>query len=324
MTTIRPWESASPSTPVSEAESFAWCEAATRRAASSFHLAFSALRRERYRAMCALYAFLRVTDDLGDEPGPADNRRQALDDWRDQLDAVLAGAPATHPVFPAIAATVQRFDLPARYLRDVIAGVRCDTETVDIPNEAELSRYCYHVAGAVGLSCIHIWGFQGDTAEPAAIACGEAFQRTNILRDLREDALAGRFYLPRELRQRHGCENSDLATGTGRERLRGLVDESARRAAPYYESVAPLYDALTFEGRACLSAMRGVYEGVFERIRAEPLAVFSGRVRLCRTAKAWTLCRALAVEAVRGWAGAGWGEKTRRWQDNGTRGRVTG
>jgi 15-cis-phytoene synthase len=297
------------SKPLSAAESFAWCEGESRRAASSFLMAFKALRRERYRAMCALYAFSRVTDDLGDGTGLGngpelgESRGRALDDWQSQLEQALVGESVPHPVFPALVDTVRRFELPPGYLHDIIAGVRGDVGVVDLADEAELSRYCYHVAGAVGLSCIHIWGFRGHEAEPAAIACGEAFQRTNILRDVREDAVTGRFYLPRDLREQYGCEASDLETGTGRERLLGLLDESARRTSPYYERIGPLYDALSFEGRACLSAMRGVYEGVFARIRAQPLAVFSRRVRLCRASKAWTLCRAVAVEACRGWAG---------------------
>src|SRR5262249_43050163 len=130
-------------------------------------------------------------------------KRTRLEAWRRQWHEALEGAHR-HPVHAALADTVQRFGVPRQYLDDVLDGVLMDQEVTRYETFAELYRYCYRVASAVGLSCIHIWGFRGEAALAHAEAAGIAFQLTNILRDVGEDAKMGRVYLPREDLDRFG------------------------------------------------------------------------------------------------------------------------
>src|SRR5439155_15603747 len=138
-------------------------------------------------SMCALYAFMRIADDLSDEPAPTEWKRTQLVRWRDELRLALRGE-YRHPAHPALHDTVVRHAIPAEYLEAVLDGVEMDLEPVAFRTFADLRLYCYRVASAVGLACIHVWGFRGDRARQHAEDAGIAFQLTNILRDLGEDA----------------------------------------------------------------------------------------------------------------------------------------
>ena len=212
----------SPAVPDSRAlaQSYAYCEQLARREAGNFYHAFRLLPADQRRAMCALYSFLRVADDLADGPGAVADRRGPLADWRRRLDAALGG-DYTHPLHPAFHQTVRRFGVPPAYLHAVIDGVEMDLDAVRFETFADLYPYCYRVASAVGLACIHIWGFTGEQAKVYAEAAGVAFQLTNILRDLGEDAGRGRVYLP--------CEDLERF-GYGEESLRRGVRDDAFRA----------------------------------------------------------------------------------------------
>src|SRR5579859_7987993 len=166
--------------------SYAYCQQLARREAGNFYHAFRVLPGPQRRAMCVLYAFLRITDDLSDGPGSPDEKRAALENWRRQLDDALSGKYA-HDLAPALHDVVQHFRVPRQYLDEAIDGVMMDLDRTRYQTLAELYRYCYHVASVVGLSCIHIWGFAGEEAKEYAEKAGIAFQLTNILRDLRED-----------------------------------------------------------------------------------------------------------------------------------------
>src|SRR5262245_56305999 len=178
-------------THLTPAQSYTYCERVARRQAANFYPAFQVLPRPQRRAMCALYAFMRVTDDLADGPGAAAGKRSALDRWRSDLHAAVAGDDR-HPLHAALRHTLSRFDVPVVYLEDVIDGCECDLGPVRMPDFATLYRYCYRVASAVGLACIHIWGFRDSTAKVHAEHAGVALQLTNILRDLPEDAARDR------------------------------------------------------------------------------------------------------------------------------------
>src|SRR5262249_5664087 len=143
-------------------ESYRFCAAVARREARNFYAAFRLLPASRRRSMCALYAFLRHSDDLADEPGSAPAKARALDDWRQALDAALAGDSGAWPGFPALADTVERFAIPAHLLHAVIQGVSMDIQPRGFATFAELADYCYHVASVVGLSCLHIWGYRSE------------------------------------------------------------------------------------------------------------------------------------------------------------------
>jgi phytoene synthase len=305
---IRSGTTAPPRDRIVEA-SFEACHRLARATAGNFYYSFLTLPRHEFRGMCALYAFLRITDDIGDQHASPEVRERQLAEWEQTLMAAISGervvagdamnwrtTPASNlrnEVIPAVAALVQRGELPLAPLCDVIRGVRLDLLTVDIPNEVELRNYCYHVAGAVGLACIHLWGCRSEEAREPAIACGEAFQRTNILRDVREDALLGRFYIPRESCDRFDCTRSDLALGQGRERLVGLLVDQLARAHACYRQAEELFDLLPVRGQPILSAMIGIYRGLFDRIAADPLVVYRRRVSLPVWRKLWCAGQAL-------------------------------
>jgi 15-cis-phytoene synthase len=252
--------------------SYAACRQIVRRANSSFPLAFRLLSPPKRRAMDALYAFARLTDDISDEPGEPDEKRIKLEHWRTALVETLAGRdPAYPPVFPALRDTIERYAIPHRYLFDIIDGVEMDLEPLHFATFEELRLYCYRVAGAVGLACIRIWGVKEggtfDEIDGPAEAAGIAFQLTNILRDLAEDSERGRCYLPR---------NEDSKNLTFQiERARG-----------WYRHADGLDHMLTNEGRAIFRVMSGTYRALLERIAKDPMAVFRMRVRVPKWRKA--------------------------------------
>jgi phytoene synthase len=190
-------------TSVTVEDSYAFCERVARSQAKNFYYSFLLLSRPQRRAMCAIYAFMRYCDDLSDAEGIAD-RPAAIARWRADLDQTLAGNPTEHPVWPAFADAVQRYSMPHAYFYEMIEGVSSDLEPRRIGTFDELYRYCYQVASVVGLTIIHIFGFDSPDARRLAETCGIAFQLTNILRDVREDALNGRVYLPQEDLSRFG------------------------------------------------------------------------------------------------------------------------
>jgi phytoene synthase len=279
--------------------SYHYCDRLARRQAANFYPAFRLLPRQQRLSMCALYAFMRVADDLSDEPGEPSAKRAALDDWRRRFDAALAGH-YTHVLHPALHHTVATSGIPAEYLHAVVDGVGMDLEPVRLATFGELYRYCYHVASAVGLACIHVWGFRGERAKEYAEAAGIAFQMTNILRDVAEDAGRGRVYLPAEDLERFGCTPEQVVRGERGEGLRGVLKFEADRAYGYYEASRPLRAMLPPPGRAVFQAMSGIYRGLLDAIVRRDFDVFSGRVKLSKRHKLWLAMRALPVS----W---GWG-----------------
>jgi phytoene synthase len=280
--------------PVTLTSSYAWCERLARRQAGNFYHAFRLLPASQRKAMCALYAFMRVADDLTDGPQPVAEKRLALADWRRQLDAALSGV-YPHPLHPAFHHTVEKHSIPRRYLEDVLDGVGMDLDTDHYDTFADLYRYCYRVASAVGLACIHIWGFHDERALAYAESAGIALQLTNILRDLAEDAARGRVYLPREDLDRFGYSAEDLERGRYDARFRSLMHFQVERARGYYESAAPLAELLDPAGRAVFLVMLRTYRGLLEAIVRRDYDVFNVRVRLSRLRKIWLAAQVLPL-----------------------------
>jgi phytoene synthase len=286
------------------AESYAHCAEVARREARNFYPSFLLLPADPRRSMCALYAFLRRSDDIADDAGTAPAKRAALDAWRTALDAALragvepAPSPGSDgwPGWPALADTVRRHAIPARYLGETLDGVESDIEPAPFDTFDELYGYCYRVASAVGLCCIHIWGFrsEGGRAEELAEAAGLALQLTNIVRDVGEDARNGRVYLPREDLDRFGVRPEDLVAGRAGEPLRRLLAFEARRAYDYYDRARPLADLVSPEGRPVLAAIVGVYRALLDEISRRGYDVLARRVTLPAWRKAAIAARAYA------------------------------
>jgi phytoene synthase len=283
------------------AASYVYCERLARREAANFYPAFRVLPAPQRRAMCALYAFLRVSDDLADGPGTVSEKQARLASWRNDFERALAGE-SRHPLHAAFHHAVRVHGIPCSALHAVLDGVAMDLEQASYATFAELYRYCYRVASAVGLACLPIWGCTDRQAEGYAESAGIAFQLTNILRDLREDAARGRVYLPQEDLERFGYRVEQLHRGERDERFRALMRFQVERARQYYDAARPLAALLPPPGRAVFQVMNRTYRGLLNAIEARDYDVFSSRVRLSR----WHKLR-LVVQAVPtrlGWVGA--------------------
>jgi phytoene synthase len=244
--------------------------------------------------MCALYAFLRIADDLSDEPGEPADKRRAVAGWREGLDRALRGEHV-HPIHAALQDTVVRHGIPRVYLDAALDGVEMDLAAVNYTTFAELRQYCYHVASVVGLACIHIWGFRSEKAKGYAENAGIAFQLTNILRDLGEDAGRGRVYLPAEDLRRFGYDSERLRRGERDESFRELMRFEVGRARGFYEAAWPLVPLLEPAGRAVFLVMARTYRGLLDLIERRDFDVFSDRVRLSRWRKLLLAAGALPV-----------------------------
>jgi 15-cis-phytoene synthase len=276
------------------ARSYTYCERLARREAGNFYHAFRLLPRDQRRAMCALYAFMRVADDLSDAPGDPESKRGPLEAWRAQLDRALAGE-YTHRLHAALHHAVRTYAIPREYLVAVLDGVCMDLAPVRYDTFADLYGYCYRVASAVGLACIHIWGFADERALKHAESAGIAFQLTNILRDLGEDAGRGRIYLPTEDLARFGYTPEQLSRGERGEAFRALMGFEVARARSYYEASRPLAGLLQPPGRAVFQVMTRTYRGLLEAIERRDYDVFSRRVRLSKWHKLMLALQALPV-----------------------------
>ena len=272
-------------------QSYEYCRRVARSRAKNFYYSFLLLSAQQRKAMCAIYAFMRYCDDLSDEPGAT---RAAIDRWRDELEDALEGRFSSHPVWPAFHHTVKRFGIPHEYFREMIEGVASDLEPRRIETFDELYHYCYQVASVVGLTIVHIFGFDTPLALPLAEKCGVAFQLTNILRDIREDAERDRVYLPAEELCRFGVKPEDLRSGQRTDAFLSLMRFEAARARAYYTEAMPLLDLIHPRSRRSLWALITIYSQLLERIEGTNYDVLSRRVRLSAMEKSWIVMRALA------------------------------
>jgi 15-cis-phytoene synthase len=266
-------------------ESYEWCVHVARTQAKNFYYSFLLLPLPQREAMCAIYAFMRYCDDLSDDEGIA-NRAQAIARWRDDLEAALNGHFSEHPVWPAFADAVERYKIPHKYFFDMIAGVSSDLKPRVIQTFDELYDYCYHVASVVGLTIIHIFGFDDPKALELAEKCGIAFQLTNILRDVREDYEKDRVYIPAEDFVRFGVSPATLVSTEG---LSRLLEFEANRARDYYRQSAPLVAMIHPQSRASLKALIGIYSRLLDKIVESNYDVLTRRIRVPTWEKLWIL-----------------------------------
>jgi phytoene synthase len=274
------------------AEDYARCADITRRASSNFYYAFMLLPLERRRALYAVYAFCRFVDDIADDESIA-NPAELLARWREELRNVYAGTP-TRPVSRALADNVSRFNIPQRYFDEVIDGVAMDLSRRRYDRFDQLALYCRRVASAVGLICIEIFGYSNPATRVYAEKLGLAFQLTNIIRDVREDAQRGRIYLPLEDLHRFGIAEADLLGGVYNERFRAMMAFEAQRARDLYDEAEA---ALPPEDRAAMlsaEAMRLIYSALLEQIVRSNFRVFDRRHRLSTPRKLYLVGRAWA------------------------------
>ena len=276
-----------------------YCHELTRKAARNFYYGLKLMPEPKRSAMYALYAYMRLVDDIADEPdGRSIPQRLAdLEAWRVQTHAALDGAvPEGAPVWPAFAELARNFRIPAKFFDEMIAGQAQDLHPAAFTNFQDLHDYCYRVASVVGLASIYVWGFAGGSAtEALAVDRGIAFQLTNVLRDLAEDAARGRCYLPAEDLERFGLTPDALRHKTATKNFHDLMHFEIARAREYYARSAPLEAQVQADSRPTLVAMTEIYRGLLEKIAAAPAQVLQRRVRLGSFTKlriAWRAMRA--------------------------------
>jgi phytoene synthase len=253
-------------------ESRAYCEYLTRTQARNFYYGLKLLPEPKRSAMFALYAYMRLVDDIADDEDgrTISQRMDDLNAWGGQTRAILEGRGVDgddiHIVWPAFADMAQRYGIPSRIFDDVIAGQRQDLQPEPFGTFEQLYEYCYRVAGTVGLASIY--------------ERGVAFQLTNILRDLREDAARGRNYLPQEELAARKVTDADLRGGRGGENFLEMMRLQIARAESYYDKSAELERCIDRDSRPTLIAMTDIYRSLLRKLAVEPERVLHERVSL--------------------------------------------
>jgi 15-cis-phytoene synthase len=282
------------------------CRGITRTAAKNFYYAFLVLPRRKRESLCAVYAFMRRCDDIADDATLSlPERRQKLDTWLDALHRVQQGQPTDDPILLALTDAQRRHSIPAGLIDELAHGTAMDLEqnhgqedapsaqsslTIQYKTFDDLRLYCYRVASVVGLVCIHVFGYRDPEAEPLAEQCGLAFQLTNIIRDVKEDASMGRVYLPEEDLTKFNLAASDLLTSPDPARFRPLLALEADRAREFYAAGDALLPYVSEDSQPALWVLVNIYRRLLEKIAEKQYDVFSAKVSL----STWEKLRILA------------------------------
>jgi phytoene synthase len=283
-----PWTPAPPQLVMA----YSVCKGITRSAAKNFYYAFLVLPRRKREALCAVYAFMRRCDDITDDPKLSlPERRQKLDAWLDALHHVQQGQPTDDAILLALTDAQRRFAIPAGLLDELAQGTAMDLEesapaesapglTLQYNTFEDLRLYCYRVASVVGLVCIHVFGYRDPAAEPLAENCGLAFQLTNIIRDVKEDASMGRVYFPQEDLAQFGLAAQDFIGTPAPARFRPLLEREAARAHEFYASGDELISYISEDSQPALWVLVNIYRSLLEKIAAKQYDVFTAKVSL--------------------------------------------
>jgi phytoene synthase len=253
------------------------CAAITAHHSRSFHLASSLLPEPKRHAVRALYAFCRTVDDIVDVPSVA-AREASLEEWRRISES--AWAPNGNLIAAAWTDAMRRYHIPRRYALQLIEGVARDLAAARYETFDDLSTYCYGVASTVGLMAMHIVGFQSQDAVPYAIKLGVALQMTNILRDVGEDLLSGRVYLPQAELRRYGIRREDLEAGRVTRRWRDFMRFQIDRTRRLYAEAWPGIRLLHADGQIAIAAAADLYRGILTAIERNDYDVFTRRASL--------------------------------------------
>jgi 15-cis-phytoene synthase len=274
---------------------YAVCRGIARRAAKNFYYGFLVLPSEKRNALSAVYAFMRHADDITDEPGvDTQQKRQKLTEWLEAAKAVFAGKVTDDPVLMALGDAQKNFKIPPELFEKLVYGTSLD---LDIPSPSgdtpailcatftDLKQYCYYVASVVGLVCIRIFGYEDSKAEFLAEDCGLAFQLTNIIRDIKEDAGMGRIYIPEEDLARSNLSAANFSPAALQDpaqvqHLRPALEYEAERARKYYESAKWLMELIEEDSRAALWVLVEIYSRLLKKISERNYDVLTERVRL--------------------------------------------
>jgi phytoene synthase len=291
--------------PAQLAMAYSVCRGITRSQAKNFYYAFLVLPKRKRQALCAVYAFMRRCDDISDDPGlTPDERRSRLETWLVALHRAQQGEPTDDPILLALTDAQRLYTIPAGLLDELAMGTAMDVVDPPQPNPSaapaleiqyrtfeDLKLYCYKVASVVGLVCIHIFGYRDPAAEPLAERCGLAFQLTNIIRDVKEDAAMGRVYLPEEDLAQFSLSAADLLTTPEATRFRPLLELEATRAFELYQSGEQLIPYIAEDSQPALWVLVNIYRKLLEKIAERNYDVFTGKVSLTVSEKLRVLGR---------------------------------
>ena len=267
-----------------------YCQHKAAASGSSFYYSFLFLPPERRRAITALYAFCREVDDVVDECSEVDLARTKLAWWRKEIAASFDGS-ARHPVAQALIPVVRDFDLPLRHFHDVIDGMEMDLQYNRYPDFPTLQTYCYRVAGVVGLMAAGIFGYREPATRQYAELLGTAFQLTNIIRDVGEDARRNRIYLPLDELERFGVSAGDIARLQETEGFRPLMAFQIERAREYYRRAFAALPQSDRKAQRAGLVMAAIYRTTLDEIEAGGCRVLSGRTSLTPIRKLWIAWR---------------------------------
>jgi len=267
-----------------------YCQDKATQSGSSFYYSFLFLPPEKRRAITALYAYCREVDDVVDECSDADLARAKLAWWRKEIAGTFAGA-AQHPVAKALIPVVRRFDLPQAYFHEIIDGMAMDLQYNRYPDFATLQSYCYRVAGVVGLMAAQIFGYRDPATLRYAENLGTAFQLTNIIRDVGEDARRDRVYLPLDELARFGVAASDIVHLRETDSFRRLIEFQIDRAREYYQRAFAELPRQDRKSQRPGLVMAAIYRTVLDEIYAGGCKVLSRRTSLTPLRKLWIAWR---------------------------------
>ncbi len=267
-----------------------YCQQKAAQSGSSFYYSFLFLPPERRRAITALYAFCREVDDIVDECSDTAIARTKLLWWRKEIAAMLAGSP-THPVARALQPHVATYGLDGAHLDAIIDGMEMDLDQTRYLDFIALQRYCWHVAGVVGILSARIFG----TTDPATLEYAEklglAFQLTNIIRDVGEDARIGRIYLPIDELQRFGVTAADLLHARHGESFVRLMQFQVQRAEAAYDTAFALLPAADRRAQRPGLMMAAIYRALLNEIERDGYQVLDRRISLTPIRKLWLAWR---------------------------------
>ncbi|HLR82890.1 MAG TPA: presqualene diphosphate synthase HpnD [Paenalcaligenes sp.] len=264
-----------------------YCQDKAARSGSSFYYAFLFLPPERRRAITALYAFCREVDDVVDETSEPSVARMKLVWWREQLDALFQGEPPIHPVLKALAPHIENYDLRYEELLAVIDGMEMDLDQSRYERWTDLEKYCWHVASVVGILSAKIFGQTQKQTTDYAVQLGLAFQMTNIIRDVGDDARRGRIYLPLEDLDRFEVRPQEILNAQYSERFVALMRHQSERAHEFYRLAAQTLPAVDRRAQRPGLLMAAIYHTLLQEIDRDHWDVLDKRISLTPIRKFW-------------------------------------